>query len=73
MTRGNGWLAASRREQQRRWMHEMIDQSLRHQFHAHATVRGRIETLERDVAEGRTTPFRAARALLEAYSDPEDA
>jgi LAO/AO transport system kinase len=73
MTRANGWLAASRREQQRRWMHEMIDQSLRHQFHANAAVRGRIETLECDVAEGRTTPLRAARTLLAAYSDPEGA
>jgi hypothetical protein len=54
-------------------MHEMIDQSLRHQFHANAAVRGRIETLECDVAEGRTTPLRAARTLLAAYSDPEGA
>jgi LAO/AO transport system kinase len=73
MTRANGWLAASRREQQLRWMHEMIDQSLRHQFHANAAVQGRIETLECDVAEGRTTPLRAARTLLAAYSDPEGA
>ena len=73
LTRANGWLAASRREQQRRWMHEMIDQSLRQRFDRHAAVRGRMETLERDVAEGRTTPFRAARTLLAAYSDPEDA
>ena len=68
------WMVcASRREQQRRWMHEMIDQSLRQRFDAHAAVRGRMETLERDVAEGRTTPFRAARMLLAAYSDPERA
>jgi LAO/AO transport system kinase len=70
LTRANGWLAASRREQQRRWLHEMIDQSLRQQFGAHEAVRGRIETLERNVAEGRTTAFRAARTLLAAYSDP---
>jgi LAO/AO transport system kinase len=71
LTRGNGWLAASRREQQRRWMHEMIDQSLQQRFFAHPSVRSRIEALERDVTEGRTTPFRAARTLLAAYSDPE--
>ena len=70
MTRGNGWFAASRREQQRRWMHEMIDQSLRQRFDAHPAVRGQIAVLERDVAEGRTTPFRAARTLLRAYSYP---
>ena len=71
LTRGNGWLAASRREQQRRWMQEMIDQALRHRFDAHPAVRGQIAALERDVAEGRTTPFRAARTLLRAYSYPE--
>jgi LAO/AO transport system kinase len=70
LTRANGWFAERRREQQRRWMHEMIDQSLRQRFHADAAVRGRIEMLERDVAEGRTTPFRAARTLLAVYSDP---
>jgi LAO/AO transport system kinase len=71
MTRANGRFVSSRREQQRRWLHEMIDQSLRQQFDAHAAVRGRIKTLERDVAEGRTTSFRAARTLLAAYSDLE--
>ena len=70
LTRGNGWFAMSRREQQRRWMHEMIDQSLRKQFFAHPEVRYRMEALERDVIEGRTTSFRAARTLLAAYFDP---
>jgi LAO/AO transport system kinase len=70
LTRANGWYAASRRAQQRRWMHEMIDQSLRQRFDAQPGVRRRMEALERDVAEGRTTSFRAARTLLEAYSDP---
>ena len=70
LTRSNGWLALSRREQQRRWMHEMIDQALRQRFDAHPAVRGQIAALERDVAEGRTTPFRAARTLLRAYSYP---
>jgi LAO/AO transport system kinase len=71
LTRGNGWFAASRREQQRRWMHEMIDQSLQQRFLAHGAVRDRMEALERDVVEGRTTSFRAARTLLAAYSEPE--
>jgi hypothetical protein len=52
-------------------MHEMIDQALRQRFDAHPAVRGQIAALERDVAEGRTTPFRAARMLLQAYSEPE--
>ena len=68
LTRANGWFGNARREQQRRWMHEMIDQALRQRFDAHPGVRSRVEALERDVAKGRTTSFRAARMLLDAYS-----
>jgi LAO/AO transport system kinase len=70
LTRANGWFGASRREQQKRWMHEMIEQTLRQRFEAHPAVRHSMEALERDVTEGRTTPFRAARVLLEMYSRP---
>jgi LAO/AO transport system kinase len=68
VTRANGWFARSRREQQQRWMHEMIDQSLRQRFDKHAAVQEHMKMLECDVAVGRTTPFRAARTLLAAYS-----
>jgi len=68
LTRANGWMERTRRAQQKRWMHEMIDESLRQRFDAHPAVRHSIEALERDVAEGRTTSFRAARMLLEMYS-----
>ncbi|MGA3132326.1 MAG: methylmalonyl Co-A mutase-associated GTPase MeaB [Terracidiphilus sp.] len=68
LTRANGWFAKARREQQRRWMHEMIDQALRQKFDAHPAVRNCVEALERDVAEGRTTSFRAARMLLDTYT-----
>jgi len=68
LTRTNGRLEQMRRAQQKRWMHEMIDESLRQRFDAHPAVRHSIEALERDVSEGRTTSFRAARMLLEMYS-----
>jgi LAO/AO transport system kinase len=68
LTKANGSFASARRKQQRRWVDEMIDQALRHRFDAHPEVRSRVELLERDVAEGRTTSFRAARMLLDAYT-----
>jgi len=68
LTRDNGWFGRIRREQQKRWMHEMIEHALRQRFTAHPAVRDSIEALERDVAAGRTTSFRAARTLLEMYS-----
>jgi len=49
-------------------MHEMIDAALRQRFDSHPAVRHSLEALERDVAEGRTTSFRAARMLLEMSS-----
>ena len=69
ITRANGWFVQARRGQQRRWMHETIEQTLRQQFDAHPAVRSRVQTMENEVMEGRTTPFRAARTLLEIYTD----
>ena len=68
LTRTNGWFARVRRAQQKRWMHEIIDQALRQRFDTHPAVRRSMEAFEQDVAEGRTTSFRAARMLLEMYS-----
>jgi LAO/AO transport system kinase len=69
LTRANGWFGQARREQQKRWMHEMIAHALRRQFLTHPAVMSRAEALERAVTEGRTTSFRAARMLLEVYAD----
>lgn len=68
LTLANGSFARARRAQQKRWMHEMIEDALRIRFTMHPAVRHHMEKLERDVADGRTTSFRAARMLLEIYS-----
>jgi LAO/AO transport system kinase len=67
-TKANGWFDLNRRDQRRRWMRESLEQGLRQIFIAHPEVRARMETLEREVLDGQTTPFRAARILLEMYS-----
>jgi LAO/AO transport system kinase len=59
LTRANGWFDQNRREQRRRWMQETLELGLRQSFVAHPLIRMRMETLERDVLEERTTPFRA--------------
>jgi LAO/AO transport system kinase len=69
LTRANGWLVTARREQARRWMQEIIQQGLRQRFESRPEIRSRMEELEREVLEGRTTSFRAARTLLAAYFD----
>jgi LAO/AO transport system kinase len=69
VTRANGWFARNRREQRRRWMHESLEQGLRQFFNANPVIRARLDLLEREVLDGKTTPFRAARTLLEMYSN----
>jgi GTPase len=69
LTRANGWFDENRRAQRRRWMHETLELGLRQFFSAHPLIRMRMETFEREVLEGQTTPFRAARTLLEMYSN----
>jgi LAO/AO transport system kinase len=73
MTKANGWFATARRNQTRKWMQEIIRQGLRQQFESHPAIRKRMEALEQEVLEGRTTSFRAARELLETYSGSKPA
>jgi LAO/AO transport system kinase len=69
LTRTNGWLDLNRRDQTRTWMHEIIQHELRQRFESHPAVRERLEGIEQEVLEGRTTSFRAARILLEMCSE----
>jgi LAO/AO transport system kinase len=69
MAKANGWFALARRNQTQQWMHEIIRESLRHEFETHPAIKNRKDVLEKEVREGRITSFRAARELLETYSD----
>jgi GTPase len=68
ITHANGWFQLTRHEQHRRWLHEILNHGLRQLFDEHPAVQRRITSLEQDVLAGRTSPFRAARTLLDAYS-----
>ena len=70
ISKSNGWFERNRREQRRRWMRESVDQGLGRLFSSHPLVRARMEAFEAEVVAGCTTPFRAARALLEMYAGP---
>ena len=65
ITKPNGWFSLTRRNQARRWMHEIIQHGLMQRFESDPTIRVRMGALEHDVEQGRTTSFRAARILLE--------
>ena len=63
----SGERLARRREQARAWMWSLVEEGLRQSFRAHPAVADRIESLERDVQDFKTTPAAAARSLLEAF------
>lgn len=67
-TKVSGWFSLARKAQQKRWMREMIEHALRQRFDADPAVRHSMAALEHDVADGSTTSFRAARILLEMYT-----
>ena len=56
-----------RREQIRAWMWSLVEEGLQRAFRGHPAVAAQIGALEADVEGQRTTPARAARALLEAF------
>jgi len=62
-----GELAARRRDQARAWMWSLVEEELRRRFRSDPEVARAIPGLERAVAEQRTTPAAAARALLAAF------
>lgn len=70
VTKTNGWFSGTRRNQTRKWMHEIIQQGLLRQFESHPAIRRRLEAFEEDFLHGRSTSFRAARTLLKIFADP---
>ncbi len=62
-----GALAERRRRQAEAWLWSLVDDGLGRQFRNHPVVRQMIPELEGAVADQRTTPSAAARALLEAF------
>jgi LAO/AO transport system kinase len=69
LVKGNGWLEVNRREQRGRWLRESLEQGLAELFRSRPSIRECVAAYEREVLEGRTTPFRAARELLEMYAN----
>jgi LAO/AO transport system kinase len=64
----NGSFESNRREQRRRWLRDSLEHGLAQIFRSHPFIRRQVAAYEREVLDGRTTPFHAARALLEIYA-----
>jgi LAO/AO transport system kinase len=63
----SGYLESKRRQQAKHWMHETIRNDLESDFYNNPRVKEIIGKLEKDVTEGRTSSFTAAKKLLDIY------
>jgi LAO/AO transport system kinase len=68
-TRSSGSFEENRRQQRRRWLRDALEHGLAQIFGAHPVIRQQVAAYEREVLDGHTTPFRAARALLDLYTE----
>jgi LAO/AO transport system kinase len=60
----NGWLARMRSEQAMEWMRDALLLGIEEEFRREAVDGGRLAAMQRNVLEGKLSPFRAARQLL---------
>ena len=74
ITRASGLFERRRRDQEKAWMHALVEDRLRDLFFLHPEVRRRLPEVEKAVAEGRLPATTAARELLDLFecSAPEE-
>ena len=63
----SGEFEKKRRNQSVKWMHEAVFYGLKDKFYNNETISAHLGKLEKEVAEGKTSPFAAAQKLLETY------
>jgi LAO/AO transport system kinase len=65
--RASGWFERRRSEQALEWMKDALLDGLDREVRRNAEVNGRFAAMRKDVARGRISPFRGARALLDLF------
>lgn len=65
--KANGYFEYRRNEQAKYWMYETINEHLRDNFYQNPLIAGMLEEQEKEVLQGHTTSFAAARKLLNMY------
>lgn len=64
---GNGRLDRRRSEQDLHWFQHAVNEGLLHRFRADARVAESIPAFQQAVKEGRTSPFQAAKELIDRF------
>ncbi len=65
----NGYFDFRRREQNKYWMYETIDNALRNSFYNNPVIKNAMKGMEDSVHDGEKTSFIAAHDLLDLYYD----
>jgi len=66
-TEANGYFVRNRNRQNKYWMYETINETLRNSFYHDPAVEARIAEFEQQVLEDKVSSFIAAKKLLELY------
>ncbi|MCJ7468301.1 MAG: methylmalonyl Co-A mutase-associated GTPase MeaB [Maribacter sp.] len=67
--RKSGYLSSNRKNQNKSWLLQTIDDRLKQNFYAHKSVKKKLGTLLNDVMEEKISPFQAADKLLRIYQE----
>ncbi len=62
-----GKFEKKRRDQSVKWMNEAVLYGLKDKFYNNEVIKRYLGKLEKEVAEGKTSPFAAAQELLKTY------
>lgn len=62
--KANGYFISNRKEQNKSWLLQSIDDQLKNDFYQNPTIKMELQNQLQAVAENKTTPFEAAKYLL---------
>ena len=63
----NGYFTHKRQNQAKYWMYETINEELKREFYNDNSISADLKNMEKDVIEGKLSPFKAAHALLTKF------
>ena len=67
LTQKSSYFSRKRQEQNLHWLHQTIRYALEERFFTNPAIREKLPNLEKQVASGEITPFKAANDLLNLY------
>ncbi len=67
MSKANGYFERNRQEQNKSWLVQHIEQSLKNDFNQNPKIKAVLPGIEKKVTQGMLSPFNAAQQLLDLY------